>query len=128
MERTPRIGSIRRQFPKLDRLKLDLKHMEERSMAKPRIVGMMTVYNEADILEQAVRYSNQQGIPLVIVDDGSTDGSKEIEHQLLGNGVLEVNNFHEAYSGKVFQKGLQAYDFALKHSPDWVVSLSADEI
>ena len=92
-----------------------------------KIVGVLPVYNEADILEQIISYMRQQQIPLIIIDDESNDGSLEIERRFLGAGVLEVRTVsHTPYHER---KTLltEAYRRALDYSPDWIVYHDADE-
>jgi glycosyltransferase involved in cell wall biosynthesis len=97
------------------------------SMAQPKIVAIMRVYNEADILEQTIRYMGEQGIPLVIVDEESNDGSLEIERAFLGKGVLEVRTLHPSPYHELKDQLKEAYELALQYSPDWIVSDDADE-
>ena len=40
-----------------------------------RIIGITTVYNESDIVGQVIEQLVSQGIELVVLDNGSTDGS-----------------------------------------------------
>ena len=53
-----------------------------------RIVGMIPVYNESDIIGQVVHHLISQGVQLVIIDNGSNDGSYEICRKFLSKGVL----------------------------------------
>jgi glycosyltransferase involved in cell wall biosynthesis len=86
----------------------------------------MAVYNESDILEQAISYIIQQGISLIIIDGGSTDGSLEIERRFVGKGVLEVHILAREYYmlSEVLREGLSR---AAEQSPDWIVHVDADE-
>jgi glycosyltransferase involved in cell wall biosynthesis len=86
----------------------------------------MAVYNESDILEQTISYMIQQGISLIIIDGGSTDGSLEIERRFIGKGVLEIHILaHECYKlSAVLREGLGR---AAAQSPDWIVHVDADE-
>ena len=96
-------------------------------MSKLKIVGIMPVYNEADIIEQTITHITDQGVPLIIIEGESKDGSLEIERKFLGKGVLEVRILRADpyYDRKeVLREG---YAFALEHSPDWIVYADADE-
>jgi SAM-dependent methyltransferase len=42
---------------------------------RPKIVRMMALWNEVDILEQNLAWYADRGFPTVVVDNGSTDGS-----------------------------------------------------
>ena len=90
-----------------------------------RIVGMIPVYNEVDVLESVIEHNLSQGIELVILD-GSTDGSYNIAKQYLGKGVLAVRR---EVSDR-FEWGLileRLYEMGLQYKPDWVLLSSADE-
>ncbi|NDJ54187.1 MAG: glycosyltransferase family 2 protein [Chloroflexi bacterium] len=62
---------------------------------------LMPVYNEVDTLEEIVRQVLATGLvhELVMVDDGSTDGSREIMQQWLDHEIIKPV-FHEQNSGK----------------------------
>ena len=106
---------------------MHLTDRKDTSMPQPKIVAIMRVYNEADILEQTIRYMDEQGIPLVIVDEESNDGSLEIERAFLGRGVLAVRTLHPSPYHELKTQLKEAYDLALQNSPDWIVSDDADE-
>jgi len=96
-------------------------------MSKLKIVGIMPVYNEVDIVEQTITYMSQQGIPLIIIEGNSTDRSLEIERKFVGKGVLEIrivqpNPYYDRKA--VLSEG---YRSALQYSPDWIVYVDADE-
>lgn len=62
---------------------------------------IMPVYNERDTLEEIVRQVLATGMAheIVMVDDGSTDGSREIMQQWQNHDVIRVI-LHEKNSGK----------------------------
>lgn len=91
-----------------------------------KIIGMIPVYNEADIIGSVVEHLLSQGIELVILDNGSSDGSYEICSQYIGKGVISVQ--------KLVTEGMQwglilesLYEMALRYKPDWALLSSADE-
>jgi len=63
---------------------------------------VMPVYNEADTLEEIVQrvLDVPMDIELVAVDDGSTDGSRELLQQLADDGKVHTLCLHEANRGK----------------------------
>jgi len=101
--------------------------MAFRQASKLKTVGIMPVYNEADILEQTIIHMTGQGIPLVIVEGESNDGSLEIERKFLGKGVLGIRIVRPDpyYDLKAVLK--EGYSSALGYSPDWIVLVAADE-
>jgi glycosyltransferase involved in cell wall biosynthesis len=91
-----------------------------------RIVGMMFVYNEADIIGQTIEHLASQGVELVVLDNGSTDGSLTIINDHIGNGVLSVERIQTAgFESTRMIRILHA--MAIKHSPDWILLSGADE-
>ncbi len=63
---------------------------------------VMPIYNEAATIEQVVDRVNEVAlkIELVAVDDGSTDGSREILQRLAAAGKIERLLLHERNRGK----------------------------
>lgn len=87
---------------------------------------MIPVYNEVDIIESVIEHLVSQGIELIILDNGSTDGSFEACSKFTGKGVYFVERFATDH----FEFNLmirKLYDMALRHSPDWVLLNAADE-
>lgn len=58
-----------------------------------RVVALMRVFNEVDILERTLRYLIDQGIDVYLLDGWSTDGSYEVMLEHLGRGVIGVERF-----------------------------------
>jgi len=91
-----------------------------------RIVGMIPVYNESDIVEQVVSHLLSQGVQLVIIDNGSNDGSYEICRKFVGKGVLRIERlWTERHEWRLMLQEL--YKLALEHGPDWALLNGADE-
>lgn len=70
-------------------------------MLKLKLSVIMPVYNEKDTLEEIVRQVLDTGLAheIVMVDDGSSDGSREIMKQWEGHDKVRVI-LHEKNSGK----------------------------
>ena len=91
-----------------------------------KLVGMIPVFNEEDIIEEVIKFHLSQGLELVILDNGSTDNSYEICRKYLGNGVLKLERYQSKFfRGHVIFRIL--YDIALTTSPDWIVLIASDE-
>ncbi|HUK51024.1 MAG TPA: glycosyltransferase family 2 protein [Terriglobales bacterium] len=87
---------------------------------------MIPVYNESDIIESVVLHLISQGIQLVILDNGSTDGSYESCSKFLGRGVSSLERL--ATDRLDFDLLIaKLYEMALKERPDWVLLSAADE-
>jgi glycosyltransferase involved in cell wall biosynthesis len=54
------------------------------------MLGLMSVFNEADILSQSLQYHIDAGIQFLVLDNGSTDGSRELAESNIGRGVIAV--------------------------------------
>ncbi len=67
-----------------------------------RVSVVVPVYNERETVEEIVR--RVQAVPLdleiVVVDDGSRDGSREILSRLAEDGLIQQLIFHERNMGK----------------------------
>jgi len=91
-----------------------------------KLVGMIPVFNEEDIIEEVIKFHLSQGLELVILDNGSTDNSYEICRKYLGNGVLKLERYQSKFfRGHVIFRIL--YDIALTTSPDWIILIASDE-
>ena len=75
--------------------------MEQRE-GRPRVSVVMPVYNEAETLEEIVERVNAAPVELelIVVDDGSTDGSREILQRLHADGLIHRLLLHEKNQGK----------------------------
>ena len=91
-----------------------------------KAVGMIMVYNEADIIEQVLQYHVSQGLELVVVDNGSSDGSYEIIDRYLGQGVVDLQRIPTDYfDARLLLMRLS--EMASRQQPDWAVLIGADE-
>ena len=61
-------------------------------MARLRLLGVLLCYNDADLLEDSVRYLLDQKHQLVVWNHGSTDGTEEIIRQ---RGYLLDATYHK---------------------------------
>jgi glycosyltransferase involved in cell wall biosynthesis len=87
---------------------------------------MIPVYNEADIVGQVIEHLASQGIKLVVLDNGSTDGSFEIIKNYVGKEVLSVQRMvTEKFELRLMLRRL--YAMATEQNPDWILLSGADE-
>jgi glycosyltransferase involved in cell wall biosynthesis len=87
---------------------------------------MMTVHNEADIVGQVIEHLISQGIELVVLDNGSTDGSYEIIQHHIGKGILSVNRMETEYFETESIFGT-LHAMVTQYSPDWMLLTASDE-
>jgi len=93
-----------------------------------KIIGMIPVYNDEDIIEEIIHHYISEGLDLVILDNGSTDDTFEICKKYVGKGVLQVHQYKTqtyVYEWDTLLRIL--YHMALVHSPNWVIRSDSDE-
>ncbi len=56
----------------------------------PRIIALVSVYNEADIIAASVDHLSAQGVGVYLLDDGSTDDTLSIARTRLGQGIVGI--------------------------------------
>jgi len=91
----------------------------------PFILGMMSVYNERDIIEYTILHMHAQEVPLVVIDNGSTDGTFDILSRYVGKGIVELARLKTEF----FELGLllrTLYKMALRYKSEWLLMLDAD--
>jgi len=87
---------------------------------------MLPVYNEQDMVDEVIEHLLSEGLELVVLDNGSTDGSYEVCKKFAEKGLVTL----EQYSSPSFNWPLllrMLYDMALKKNPDWLVRSGQDE-
>jgi len=93
---------------------------------KIKVVAMLEVYNDDDIVEEVIQHILSEELNLVILDNGSTDKTLEICQRFLGKGVDKI--FSIASNSWELSRDLRIqYDLALTLSPDWVIRFDSDE-
>jgi len=89
---------------------------------------MLPVYNEEDIIEEVVEHLLDQGLELVVLDNGSTDRTYEICKKIENKNLLNISQFKTSTYAYEWDSILRTlYDMALVHSPDWVIRSDSDE-
>ena len=93
-----------------------------------RLTAFCCGRNSASLLRPLVDYLSGQGVPLVLMDDGSLDDSADIGQSLVGQGVTRFVELD--YGGNFsMEKQLAAKrDLIAETDTEWVLSIDADEI
>jgi len=93
-----------------------------------KIVGMIAVFNEEDIIEEVIEHLLSQGLELVILDNGSTDTTYEKCEKFAQRGQIKLDRFKTKTYDHHWSSILRAlYDLALTQNPDWVIRSDSDE-
>jgi glycosyltransferase involved in cell wall biosynthesis len=93
-----------------------------------RIVALMAVRNEELYLERCLRHLIVQGVEVCLIDNGSTDNTRDIAQAFFGNGVSQIED--HPYPGYLdLVRILQAKErLASTIGADWFIHHDADEI
>jgi hypothetical protein len=94
------------------------------------VVAVMTVFNEADIIESSIRRLNMEGVKVWVIDNWSNDGSFEIAKRLIGSGVITVERYPAAGPTATFDWSnllSRVEEIAAQIPNGWVVHHDVDE-
>ncbi|MGL5244838.1 MAG: glycosyltransferase family 2 protein, partial [Sarcina sp.] len=96
---------------------------------KNKLTLSMVVKNEEGrYLEKALEQHRKYIDNAVIIDDGSTDRTKEIIKDLLGDkNLILIENKNSMFSNEINLRKLQ-WKETIKTNPDWILNLDGDEI
>lgn len=95
-----------------------------------RVVALLTMKNEEDIIRQTIEHLNNQDVEVYIIDNWSTDKSLKIAQQMLGNGVIGVDKWPIVHSSEYFDlTGILKNEEELtrKIKANWFLHYDADE-
>jgi len=91
-----------------------------------KILGMLSTYNDEDIISEVIENYLSQGIELVILDNGSKDKTFDICKKFLNKGILHLRQYTtDTFQGFLILRML--YDMALRYSPEWVIKVDSDD-
>jgi glycosyltransferase involved in cell wall biosynthesis len=90
-----------------------------------RLLIAIPVYNERKYVERVLNQIRRFHPDLLVVDDGSTDGTGPILDGLAAAGDLRV--IHHPRNLGYGQSLIDAFRFAEKHGYDWVITMDCDE-
>jgi len=66
---------------------------EIKAAEKFKVISIMPVYNEADIIIPSINYLVNQGIDVYVIDNWSTDGTYELAKNFDGKGTVRIERF-----------------------------------
>ncbi len=97
-----------------------------------RACAILAVYNEVDILREAVEKLIAQEIDVYLIDNMSSDGTADCVAHLVGSGLIDIEqvrfeeNGREVYDWTALLRRKEAVSRLLDH--DWFLHVDADEI
>jgi len=97
-----------------------------------RACALMAVYNEADVVREAVTKLIHHGVDVHLIDNASTDGTAACVADLVGRGVTDIETVRfeedgrEVYYCTALLKLKEARSCTLGY--DWYLHVDADEI
>lgn len=95
-----------------------------------RVVALMPVYNEADVVEHSIAALVSEGIEVYVIDNWSTDETSSIAERLVGRGVIGVERFPRERPTARMEWSLilrRIEELSVSLDADWVVHVDADE-
>lgn len=100
---------------------------------KLRVLAIMTLFNESDVIESIIDHVLEQELDLYIIDNWSTDGSFEIVQELIKRypGRITIERFPEDGPDKYYEwkKLLGRVEVVASESDyDWCIHHDSDEI
>jgi glycosyltransferase involved in cell wall biosynthesis len=96
-----------------------------------KVLAVMTVFNEKDIVQYTVSKLLKGGIQVHIIDNWSTDGSYEdLQKMASSNPDLTIERFPEQPSATYNLENLlnKVEDIARSSKADWIIHHDSDEI
>lgn len=89
------------------------------------VAGIMMVRDEADIIERSIEHARSQVDWLIVCDNRSTDGTREI---LEASDAVSELEFDEEIGYYQSEKMTRLAQLALAEGHSWVVPMDADEL
>lgn len=97
-----------------------------------KILAIITLFNEADIIENTIEYLLKQGIHVHIIDNWSTDGSYELVKKIsCKNEKLSVERYPKLKPDKYYNWSnllKRIEDISQEKKFDWYIHNDSDEI
>lgn len=93
-----------------------------------KIIALLTVYNEALFIRRCLQHLRDQEISVYLIDNGSTDNTRQIAEEFLGNSVLKIDHLPRRGIFELEKILLKEEAVARELNADWYIHLDADEI
>lgn len=96
-----------------------------------RVVAIMTAYNEEDIIVPTISHLISQGVEVYLIDNWSTDATRERAQALIGRGLIHIERFPAEGPPKYYEweRLLGRVEKVTQEiAADWFIHHDADEI
>ncbi|TFL16931.1 glycosyltransferase [Jannaschia formosa] len=93
----------------------------------PTILAIACVRNEALHMRRLIEGLRDDGIALTILDNGSTDGTREIAECYLGSGVVRIADLPWTGAFSLSEQLRAKSALVAEAREDWIVHIDADE-
>ena len=101
-------------------------------MAALKIIAIVAAHNEADIIEQTTVDLISQGVEVYLIDHGSSDGTAERIHPLVGHGVCGIESLasdsNRTAGFRLTDILKRKEELAGRLDADWFINHDADEL
>jgi hypothetical protein len=91
-----------------------------------RVIAYLIVRDEAPVLEELVAHHRREGLEIVAIDNGSTDGTPALLEHLRAQGSILDYETHPTDSYTWSDLVAAGVALAQRFSPDWIVHLDAN--
>lgn len=91
------------------------------------VLALMASRNESGYIDHALRRVIEDGMEVILLDNGSVDGTREVAERYLGGGLLRIED--QPFTG-VFdlEEQMRRKDAIVAGAPhDWIVNVAPDE-
>lgn len=92
------------------------------------VFGVATVKDEIDVIEGVLRHMADECDELIVSDNGSTDGTRDVLSSLVGDLPLTVLDDPEVGYYQSRRMSALAERAALEHGAEWIVPFDSDEL
>src|SRR5262249_21755780 len=93
-----------------------------------KVIALLAVFNEADIIAQVVRDLIDQGVSVYVLNNGSTDNTVDELAPYLGRGLLNIERFEPEAGVYAWEEILRRKEaLASELDAEWFIHHDGDE-
>jgi len=102
--------------------------VESNNTYRPTVCAIVCIRNEVHYLPALLSHLGREGLDIAVIDNGSTDGSREFLESKLGQGILFVKDLPYKGSFSLRDQLEAKAEVIASIDHDWVLHSDADEI